>query len=217
MYSSEADADGQAGLLRPEEALDIARAEVTHLQKARLVGRDAVFDPVTDVAWVAWDPFKARQFPFVDARRLALAVSGLDMAELEREKLFTAKTGTVTMLEPGQRLRRGGDEGSSGVNRDRTTFPAVIDAVHTALYLVDLDGPAVAKRWLDERSLTGDQRFGDCLQAMVNAIPRSKNQGEWNIAEAGLLDRLVTAYFPQIQLPEDPFEAAEQEALALDG
>ena len=216
VYSSEAGTEGQAGLLRPEEALDIARAEVTHLQKARLVGRDADFDPVTDFALVAWDTFKARQFPFDDARRLALAVSGLDMAELEREKLFTAKTGIVTMLEPGQRLRQGGSEGSSGVNRERTTFPAVIDAVHTALYLVDLDGPAVAKRWLDERNLTGDRRFVDCLQAMVNAIPRSKSKGAWNVAEAGLLDRLVTAYFPAVSVPDDPEVIDEQKLFGGD-
>ena len=210
VYSSEASDDGQARLLRPEEALDIARGEVTRLQKARLVGRDTEFDPVTDFVVVAWHTFKARAFPFDDSRRLALAISGMDMSELERDKVFTAKSGTVTMLEPGQRLRRGGDEGLSGVNRDRSSFPAVIDAVHTALYLVDQDGPAVAKRWLDERNLTGDQRFVDCLQALVGAIPRSKTKGEWNVAEAGLLDRLVTAYFPAVSVPDDPEVIDEQ-------
>jgi hypothetical protein len=103
------------------------------------------------------------------------------------------------------------------VNRDRTTFPAVIDAVHTALYLVDQDGPAVAKRWLDERNLTGDQRFVDCLQALVGAIPRSKTKGEWNLVEAGLLDRLVTAYFPAVSVPDDPEVIDEQKLFGDDG
>jgi putative DNA methylase len=216
VYSSEADDDGQARLLRPEEALDIARKEVTHLQKARLLGKEADFDPVTDFALIAWDTFKAREFPFDDARRLALAVSGLDMKELEREKLFTAKSGTVTMLEPSKRLRRGGDESSSGVNRDRTSFPAIIDAVHTALYLVETDGTPVAKRWLDDRGLTGNQKFLDCLQALINAIPRSKNKSEWNVVEAKLLDRLATTHFSQISIPEDPEEPIEVEELTLD-
>jgi adenine-specific DNA methylase len=217
VYSSEASDDGKARLLRPEEALDIARGEVTHLQKARLVGRDTEFDPVTDFVVVAWDTFKARAFPFDDARRLALAISGMDMSELERDKVFTAKSGTVTMLEPGQRLRRSGDEGLSGVNRDRSSFPAIIDAVHTALYLVDQDGPAVAKRWLDERNLTGDQSFVDCLQALVGAMPRSKTKGEWNVAEAGLLDRLLAAYFPAVTVPDDPEVIDEQKLFGDDG
>ena len=216
VYSSEADDSGQAKLLRPEEALDIARAEVTHLQKVRLVGKDAEFDPVTDFTLIAWETFQARGFPFDDARRLALAVGGLDMKDLERERLFTAKSGTVVFLEPGERVRRGGDDGPSGVNRDRTTFPAVIDAVHTALYIADLDGTAAAKRWLDERNLTGNQRFVDCLQGLVNAMPRSKNKGQWNIAEAGLLDRLIAAHFPQVETPPDPEKLIETEALTLD-
>ena len=216
VYSSEADDDGQARLLRPEEALDIARKEVTHLQKTRLLGKEADFDPVTDFVLIAWDTFKARQFPFDDARRLALAVSGLDMKELEREKLFIAKSGTVTILEPSKRLRRGGDESTSGVNRDRTSFPAIIDAVHTALYLVETDGTPVAKRWLDDRGLTTNQKFLDCLQALINAVPRSKNKGEWNVAEAKILDRLATTHFPQISIPEDPEDPIEVEELTLD-
>jgi hypothetical protein len=215
VYASEADEDGTARLLRPEEALDIARAEVTRLQKARLVGKEVNFDPVTDFVVIAWDTFKARAFPFDDVRRLALAVGGLDMKDLEKDKVISAKAGTVTFLEPGERLRRDGDEGSSGVNRDRRSFPVLVDAVHTALYIIEQDGTAVAKRWLDERNLTGDQRFNDCLQALVGAIPRSKARGEWNVAEARLLDRLVDAYFPQIELPADPMEEAEQEVLDL--
>ena len=216
VYSSEADDSGQAKLLRPEEALDIARAEVTHLQKARLVGKDADFDPVTDFTLIAWETFQAREFPFDDARRLALAVGGLDMKNLERERLFTAKSGTVVFLEPGERVRRGGDDDPVGVNRDRTTFPSVIDAVHTALYIVELDGTPAAKRWLDERNLTGNQRFVDCLQGLVNAMPRSKNKGQWNIAEAGLLDRLIATHFPQVETPPDPEKLIETEALTLD-
>jgi hypothetical protein len=91
----------------------------------------------------------------------------------------------------------------------------LIDAVHTALYIVEQDGTSVAKRWLDERNLTGDQRFNDLLKALVGAIPRSKNQGEWNVAEARLLDRLVATYFPQIELPADPMEEVGQEVLDL--
>jgi hypothetical protein len=47
-------------------------------------------------------------------------------------------------------------------------------------------------------------------------MPRSKNKGQWNIAEAGLLDRLIAAHFPQVETPPDPEKLIETEALTLD-
>ena len=141
--------------------------------------------------------------------------SGDESVEVGRQAAFDQREIADVTEEGGEQLRRDGNEGPSGVNRDRRSFPVLVDAVHTALYIVELDGTAVAKRWLDERNLTGDQRFNDCLQALVGAIPRSKNQGEWNVAEARLLDRLVAAYFPQIELPADLMEEVGQEVLDL--
>ena len=214
VYSAETDEKGRSRRLRPEEALNIARAEVTRRQRIRLVGREVDFDPFTDFAIAAWDTFRARQFPFDEARRLALAAGGLDLKELERAKLVRAKAGNVTMLEPRERLRRDGDEDLSGVNRSRAAFAVAIDAVHTALYITDLDGLGAAKHWLDQRGLTNNSRFTACLQALVRAIPRTKTRGEWNLPEAELLDDLVTTYFPDIEVPPDPGEDPEQ--LTLD-
>lgn len=210
VYSAETDDQGRSRRLFPEEALDIARAEVTRRQRIRLVGREVDFDPFTDFTIAAWDTFRARQFPFDDARRLALAAGGLDLKELERAKVVRAKAGNVTMLEPRERLRRDGDEDLPGVNRSRSAFAVAVDAVHTALYITDLDGLGAAKHWLDQRGLTNNSRFTACLQALVRAIPRTKTKGEWNLIEAELLDDLVTTYFPDIEVPPDPGEDPEQ-------
>ena len=210
VYSTETDEEGRSRRLGPEEALDIARAEVTRRQRIRLAGREVDFDPFTDFTIAAWDTFRARQFPFDDARRLALAAGGLDLKELERAKVVRAKAGNVTMLEPRERLRRDGDEYLPGVNRSRSAFAVAVDAVHTALYITDLDGLGAAKHWLDQRGLTNNSRFTACLQALVRAIPRTKTKGEWNLIEAELLDDLVTTYFPDIEVPPDPGEDPEQ-------
>ena len=210
VYSTETDEQGRSRRLRPEEALDIARAEVTRRQRIRLAGREVDFDAFTDFTIAAWDTFRARQFPFDDARRLALAAGGLDLKELERAKVVRAKAGNVTMLQPRERLRRDGDEDLPGVNRSRAAFAVAVDAVHTALYIADLDGLGAAKHWLDQRGLTNDSRFTACLQALVRAIPRTKTKGEWNLIEAELLDDLVTTYFPDIEVPPDPGEDPEQ-------
>ena len=213
VYSSEPGPDGSARKLRPEEALDVARAEVVRLQKRQLVGRDIEFDPITDWYLIAWQTFKAVEFPFDDARRLGLATGGLDIDELKQAKVLTKKSGTVVLLEPAKRYRKDADSGLPGVNRDRVTFPVLLDAAHTAMYIVEEDGTAAAKRWLDQRGLSTNTRFLALLQGLVNAIPRTKVKGEFVRPEAALLDRLVTAYFPDIELPPEPDTGQGQEAL----
>ena len=219
VHAADATADGTSRLLRPEEALDVARAEVVRRQRARLVGRESEFDAVTDFTVLAWSTFGARKFPFDEARRLALAIGGLEVEELTRRRILTARSGMVELVEPRARLRRGAArENVGGVDLERFDFGVLIDAVHTALYIVDEDGPAAAKRWLDARDLSGNQRFADCLQALVSAVPRSKTKGVWNVREAELLDRLIAASFPEIDIPaeEDPAETVEQQIIELD-
>jgi adenine-specific DNA methylase len=220
VYSSEADPiTGRSRLLRPEEALEAARAEVARIQRQRLIGRDQQLDPITDFVLVAWDNFKAREFPFDEARRLALAVGGLDVDDLDRAKVLEKKAGTVILLPPAKRIRRDGDleAGLPGVYPEATSFVVAIDAVHTALQIADIDGVGAAKAFLDRGGLTADARFTAALQGLVNAIPRTKVKGEWVISEAKVLDRLVTAYFPGIKLPEEPnAERLEQGSLLGD-
>ncbi len=201
VYSVEADEEGAARLLRAEEALDMARTEVLRLLKAGLVGREIDFDRLTDFTVAAWELFKARKFPYDDARLLALATGGLDANDLKKAKIVIAKKGVVELLEPSERLCSG-EKQRHGVSPRQEKFEALIDAVHTALYIVSEDGPEAAKRWLDERGLAADNRFRACLQALLRAIPRSKTiDGDWNIAEAGHLDRLTSSYFTDLERP----------------
>ena len=207
VHSAEADADGASRMLRPGEALDVARAEVTRRLRGALAGREIDFDPMTDFALIAWSTFGARRFPFDEARRLALATGGLEISELERHRVLAASKGTVELLEPRQRRRRGAGSHLAGVDVEATSFGVLLDAAHTALWITSEDGPGAAKRWLDSRGLGSDHRFETCLQALVRAVPRSRTKSGWNVAEAELLDRLVSAYYPDIEVPAD--EAAE--------
>lgn len=203
VYSSEADESGRSRLLRPEEALNAAREEVVRLQRTALIGRPIDLDPLTDFVLLSWSTFKAVEFPFDEARRLALAVGGLDVDELVADKILKKKSGTVVLTEPKDRLRRKGDD-KPGIRTDADSFAGpVIDAVHTVLYVADVDGLPEAKALIDRTGLAGDSRFMACIQGLVNAIPRTKNKGQWVRPEAGLLDDLVTAYFPDIETPEE--------------
>jgi adenine-specific DNA methylase len=215
VYSSEADPiTGKSRLLRPEEALDAARAEVVRLQRRRLVGTEAQLDPLTDFALIAWETFKAAEFPFDEARRLALATGGLDVEELARARILEKKSGSVVLLAPDKRVRRGDDDRLPGVRPEATTFASVIDAVHTAMYVASVDGLPAARALIDRASLANDVRFLACLQGLVNAIPRTRTKAGWVRKEAEILDRLCAAYFPAIQMPPDP-ETAEVLDLGL--
>lgn len=201
VYSTSAGEDGKSRLLRPEEALDIAREEVVRLQRTRIVGREVQIDDHSDFVMIAWETFKAAQFPFDEARRLALAVGGLDIDELARAKVLEKKSGTVRLLSPKERRRRGGDDTSTGVRIDASKFDFMNDALDTVLYVAAEDGMSEAKVFMDRLSLTSDQRFLAYVQGMANAMPRTRVKGEWVVPEAGLLDTLVTAHLPDVTLP----------------
>lgn len=210
VYSSTPDADGRDQLLRPEDALALAREEIVDLRRSRLVGKAAKVDSLTDFVLLAWDTFGAREFPFDTARLLALAVGGLDVDDLERAKIVSKSSGKVTLLTPKERLRRGADSGLPGVTPEASSFEYIIDAVDTALYIAEVDGQQAAKRFLDRHGYTSDAGFISTLQGLVNAIPRTKVKGAWVVPEAGLIDTLCTLYFEDVVLPE----AEEMAALA---
>lgn len=216
VYSSEADESGRSRLLRPEEALDAAREEVVRLQRRRLVGAEATLDPLSDFALIAWDTFKAAEFPFDEARRLALAVGGLDVDQLVRAKLVAKRSGTVELLPPAKRVRRGGDDSLPGVHASATSFSSAIDAVHTVMHVADADGLPAAKALMDRAGLERDAAFMACVQGLINSIPRTKEKGEWVRPEAGTLDRLCTAFLPDVEIPPDPMVEFDFEQEELD-
>jgi hypothetical protein len=71
------------------------------------------------------------------------------------------------------------------------------------LYVADMDGLGAAKALIDRADLMSDARFTACLQGLVHAVPRTKDKGQWVRHEAELLDGLVTAYFPDIEIAEE--------------
>jgi putative DNA methylase len=202
VYSSTPDTDGRDRLLRPEEALTLAREEIVNLRRTRLIGKAAKIDTLTDFVLLAWDTFGAREFPFDTARLLALAVGGLDIDHLERAKVVSKGAGKVKLLTPKERLRRGNDSELPGVIPDAASFEYMIDAVDTALYIAEVDGQQAAKRFLDRHGYTSNAVFISALQGLVNAIPRTKVKGAWVVPEAGLIDTLCTLYFDDVTLPE---------------
>ncbi|MBN1876002.1 MAG: DUF1156 domain-containing protein, partial [Anaerolineae bacterium] len=198
---------GQPKPLRPETALDLAREEVVALRKrGLLLGRDITFDPITDWALMAWDAFRAGQFPADEARKLALAL-GLDVErDLVAGRVITKKGSDVVLLRPEQRRGHGrvdpelgsGDEG--GARRPYATW---LDAVHTALLVYTEDGATACEGFLKRTGLRTDGTFKAAVQAFLNAVPRTRARGKFVRPEAAALDALRTAFFEDLSVTED--------------
>lgn len=186
--------------LRPEVALEMARAEVVSLRKkGLLLGREVRFDPVTDWYLLAWDAFRAEQFPGDEARKLCLALDvDLEGTIVKSKKLVTKKGKNVTLQLPTARRKRG------MVDPDVEMFDCILDAAHTAMLIFDEDGARTCERWLRQRGLDRDQRFKAVLQAMANAIPVTKKKGEYIRPEMALLDRMNDALELGITFPAEP-------------
>jgi putative DNA methylase len=186
--------------LRPEMALEIAREEVIGLRKrGLLLGREVRFDPVTDWYLMAWDAFRAEEFPADEARKLAIAL-GLDLEEtVVRAKRLVAKKGrNVILQQPGARRRRG------MVDPDVEVFDCMLDGAHTAMLIFDEDGARACERWLRQRGLERDAPLRACFLAMANAIPTTKTKGAYIRPEMTLLDRMNDALGLEITFPVEP-------------
>jgi len=194
--------------LRPDTALKIAREEVIALRKqGLLLGQSVQFDPVTDWVLMAWDAFRAEQFPADEARKLALAL-GLDIEQdlIGQKKVITKKQNFVAFQLPKNRRRKG------LVDPDAKAFPSLIDAIHTAMLIYEEDGSKACEVFLKNAGLLNDAKFKAGLQAMVNAVPWSKEKGKFKRPEAASLEAMCLTFFEDISLPveEEPALAPEQ-------
>ena len=94
--------------LKPGEALDLAREEVINLRKqGLLLGRSVEFDPITDWYLMAWDAFRAQEFPPTRPASSRLAL-GLDLERdiIRDKKLVAKKSGTVVICQPADRRKK---------------------------------------------------------------------------------------------------------------
>ena len=205
---------GKPRSLRPETALDLAREEVVRLRRqGLLLGMDVQFDPVTDWYLMAWDAFAAEQFPYDEARKLAIAL-GVDLDHMVmRIKRLVSKKGKFVLLQnPTERRKRG------MVDDEVTAFEHWIDAAHTAMMVYQEDGAGACDVFLRRSNLKRDGTFRALLQAMLNAIPRTRIKGKYVRPEAEVLENMRLAFFDDLQAPVEEEPALPQPAqLGLGG
>jgi hypothetical protein len=191
---------GQPLPLKPGEALDLARQEVINLRKqGLLLGRTVQFDPVTDWYLMAWDAFRAQEFPADEARKLALAL-GLDLErDIVRDKRLVAKKAASVVLNlPAQRRKRG------MVDPEAESFPHLIDLVHTVMLVYDEDGSLACQRFVDQQGLRTDSRVKALVQALMGAIPTTRDrEGKFLRPEMATLANLRLLFWDDLPAPKE--------------
>jgi hypothetical protein len=156
--------------VRPEVAFAEARKAVASYRFRKLAQTDtAGFDPLTQWYFLAWDAFQAREFPFDDARQLALAVGGFNLADLSKTyKLLNIKSGTCTLLKPDQRLRK------RAFSLDEAEFDHrhLIDGLHavSAIYLEEQTIEPV-RRFIKATGLLSNDMFLRAWEVALRVIP----------------------------------------------
>jgi len=156
--------------VRPEVAFAEARKAVANYRFRKLAQTDtAGFDPLTQWYFLAWDAFQAREFPFDDARQLALAVGGFNVADLGKTyKLLDIKSGTCKLLSPEQRYKK---HAFSLVDNE---FSAryLIDGLHaiTAIYLEEQTIEPV-RRFIKATGLLSNDMFMRAWEVALRVIP----------------------------------------------
>lgn len=200
VLTSQADEHGQPIPLRAESALDAAREEVLGLVRERLLhGQRVQFDPVSDWYLMSWEMLKAREFPFDEARKLALATG----VELEREILTGARLvqragDAVKLLTPKERWQR------KAVTVDGVPT-RLVDGLHVALVIAEEDGVGAAERYLERVGLRQQNDFRAYVAALLEAIPRLRGtDGRLQLPEAEWLEALRAYCYPDITPPPEP-------------
>ncbi|MBX3412592.1 MAG: DUF1156 domain-containing protein [Pirellulales bacterium] len=201
VLTSETDAKtGDPLPLKPGEALDLAREEVINLRKqGLLLGRSVEFDPVTDWYLMAWDAFRAQEFPADEARKLALAL-GLDLEKnvIKDKKLVSKKSGTVVLCKPADRRKK------NMVDEDAESFPHLIDALHTAMMIYDEEGSKACQVFVDRQGLRNDSRIKALAQAMLEAIPTTRGKdGKFLRPEMTTLDAMRVLFWDDLPAPKE--------------
>jgi putative DNA methylase len=200
ILTSEVDAkSGQPRTLRPETALDLAREEVTRLRKEGLLaGRPVQFDGPTDWYLLAWDAYAAEQFPYDEARKMAVALGvDLDHDLMQIKRLASKKGEFITLSKPVDRRKNG------MVDEDLSAFPHWVDAVHTAMMIYSEDGAGACEAFLMRTGLKRDPTFKALLQALINAIPRNRIKGHFVRPEAETLDNIRLAFYDDLTVPAE--------------
>jgi putative DNA methylase len=180
--------DSAGNQVEPKAAFEeVRQAIVSYRLQNLLEGKDFNgIDPLTQWYILAWDTFEAREFPFDEARQLALAVGGFDVSDLvKKHKLIDSASGYCKLLTPEQRLKK---RAFSVID---TEFSArfLVDALHAIIAIYQEEGNTEpVRRFLKSIGLVSNDLFMRSFEVALKVIPRIKDEKKRIPEEKALSD-----------------------------
>ncbi|MBD2369650.1 DUF1156 domain-containing protein [Leptolyngbya sp. FACHB-402] len=179
--------DTSGNEVRPEQAFSEARKAVANYRFRKLAQTDTLgFDPLTTWYILAWDAFRAREFPFDEARQLALAVGGFNVSDLAKtHKLLDSTSGICKLLTPDQRFKKR----AFSTNPEDFTLTSLIDGLHAliAIYLEEQSIDPV-RRFLKTTGLLSNDLFMRAWEVTLRVIPHIGDERKRMPEEKALAD-----------------------------
>jgi adenine-specific DNA methylase len=152
----------------PEDALDAARREVKRWRLEQLLRttRQPDLDPLTEWFVLAWDAFRAPEFPYDEALRLARVV-GLDLDATVVGHVAEKKGSDLVLWDSAKRAAKGATGPADGSR-------AAIDALHHVAYRIRTQGLQAGRDFVERNGFDKEQSFVTALTAVLEVLPVSK-------------------------------------------
>jgi len=178
--------DSSGEEVRPEQAFEAARKAIANYRFRKLVETDtAGFDALTQWYLLAWDAFRAREFPFDEARQLALAIGGFNVADLAKvHKLIDSASGTCKLLTPQQRFKKR----AFSVNPSEFALTYLVDGLHAIIAIYEEEDVTSVRRFMEVTGLVSNDLFMRTIEVALKVIPRIKDEKKCLIEQKVLLD-----------------------------
>ena len=200
--------DSAGNQVEPKAAFEeVRQAIVAYRLQNLLEGKDFNgIDPLTQWYILAWDTFEAREFPFDEARQLALAVGGFDVSDLvKKHKLIDSASGFCKLLTPQQRLKK---RAFSVID---TEFSArfLVDGLHAIIAIYEEEGNIEpVRKFMKSTGLVSNDLFMRSFEVALKVIPRIGDEKKRILEEKYLLDLWLSmdeikakVSYKQIELP----------------
>ena len=158
--------------VRPEKAFAEARTAIANYRFQKLVQSDtAGFDTLTQWYLLAWDAFKAREFPFDEARQLALAIGGFNVSDLAKvHKLLDSASGSCKLLTPVQRLKRR----AFSINPQEFSAQHLVNGLHAIIAIYqEEENIQMVRRFMHDTGLVSNDMFSKTMEVAFKVIPQN--------------------------------------------
>lgn len=151
----------------PEDALDAARREVKQWRLQRLLHakRQDDLDPLTEWFVLAWDAFRAPEFPYDEGLRLARVV-GVDLDGDVVGRLAEKKGSDLVLWDSAKRAAKGALGSADG---SRSTM----DAIHHVAWRIRQQNLQAGRELVERTRLDASPGFVTALTALLEVLPPS--------------------------------------------